>query len=119
MARRLLTRAGVAIAVAASGVLLAAPTASASGTATIEGAQATFQSHGDVFRLYDTRCDGNPVYLVYKVAGSEHRLDNSGGCGSHSTYNLSFPNGKGISYKACVDKNAWPDKCSGWTDDVA
>lgn len=120
MARRLMTRIGMATALAVGGVLFAAPAASADSSATIQGARATFTSYGEVFRLYDTQCDSNPVYLVYKVnGGAEHRLDYSGGCGTHATYNLSFGEGVRITYKACVNIRPGFDRCSGWTSDIA
>jgi hypothetical protein len=117
---KLLARLGTAITLAVGGVVLAAPAAYADSRAAIDGARATFTSYGEVFRLYDTRCDSNPVYMVYKVnGGSEHRLDYSGGCGTHATYNLSFSEGARVTYKACVNIRPGFDRCSGWTTDLA
>lgn len=117
---RRLSVAGASTALAIGGVFLAAPAAYADSRATIEGARATFTSHGEVFRLYDTQCDSNPVYLKYKVdGGSEHRLDYSGGCGTHAKYNMSFREGARIEYWACVNVRPGFDNCSGPATDRA
>jgi hypothetical protein len=110
---------GVSFLVAGTALLMATPAAYANTTANIEGARATFESsNGGVFRLYDTQCDSDPVFLDYTFQGHRHRLDYSGGCGTHATYNLHLPPGKKITYKACVNRDARPDKCSGQTDDL-
>lgn len=77
--------------------------ASADSQAAIEGARATFTSSGEIFRLYDTACDGNPVYLKYWFNGVERRLDHSGGCGTHAAWNLDLPENRRITYQACVN----------------
>lgn len=48
----------------------------------------------------------------------EHRIDYSGGCNTHGSYNLSLPKGKHISYKACVNVQHRFDRCSGEADDI-
>lgn len=103
---------------AVGSTFLAAPAAYADSSAAISGATATFTSYGEVFRLYDTACDGNPVYLKYSVNnGSERRLDHSGGCNTHAVYNLSFAEGARISYQACVNIRPGFDRCSGLATD--
>lgn len=113
-----LTLSGLALAL--GGAALIAPAAQADSSASITGARATFTSDGDIFRLYDTRCDGNPVYLVYKLrGGSENRMDFSGGCNQFAKFNKNFAEGSRVEYKVCVDIRPGVDKCSGWTTDTA
>ncbi len=109
-----------ALALALGGAALAAPAAHADSSAKIDGARATFTSDGEVFRLYDTKCDGNPVYLRYKVnSGGENRLNFSGGCNESATYNLDFAEGALVEYRVCVDIRPGVDRCSGWASDRA
>ncbi|MCT2586087.1 hypothetical protein [Actinophytocola gossypii] len=111
---------GASLALAAGGAMFTAPVAHADSSASTTGARATFTSYGEVFRLYDTKCDGNPVYLVYSVNnGTENRHNFSGGCGESAKYNKSFAEGAYVEYKACVDIRPGIDKCSGWSDDNA
>ncbi|GAA3683217.1 hypothetical protein C8D88_11829 [Lentzea atacamensis] len=111
---------GASLALAAGGAMLAMPAAHADSSASIPGARATFTSDGEIFRLYDTSCDDNPVYLRYKVnGGSEERFNFSGGCGKSATYNLDLAEGAKVEYKACVDIRPGIDRCSGWTTDRA
>jgi hypothetical protein len=113
-----LTLSGLALAL--GGAALIAPAAQADSSASISGARATFTSEGDIFRLYDTKCDDNPVYLRYKVdGGSENRMKFSGGCNKSAKYDKNFSEGSRIEYKACVDIRPGVDKCSGWTTDTA
>ncbi len=109
---------GASFMLAGATLLMATPAAHADSRASIEGARATFVSNGEVFRLYDTKCDSNPVFLDYTVQGKRHRIDYSGGCGTHGTYNLSLPENKRITYKACVNIRPGRDRCSGPTTDV-
>ena len=109
-----------AFALALGGAALVAPAAQADSSASITGAKATFTSAGEIFRLYDTKCDGNPVYLVYKLrGGSENRMDFSGGCDKSAKYDKDFKEGSRVEYKVCVDIRPGLDKCSGWSTDTA
>ncbi|HEX2133120.1 MAG TPA: hypothetical protein VHH15_16355 [Actinophytocola sp.] len=111
---------GASLALALGGAVFTAPAAYADSSAKISGAEATFTSYGEVFRLYDRSCDGNPVYLRYKVnGGSENREDFSGGCGNSAKYNKSFAEGADVEYRACVNIRPGPDRCSGWSSDDA
>lgn len=111
---------GATLALAVAGAAFAAPAAYADSSAKITGAKATFTSHAEIFRLYDTSCDGNPVYLRYKInGGSENRIDFSGGCNKNGEYNKSYAEGAKVEYKACVDIRPGIDKCSGWSTDYA
>lgn len=110
---------GSSFMLAGAALLMATPAAYADSRANIEGARATFESSGGVFRLYDTKCDSHPVFLDYTINGKRHRIDYSGGCNNHGTYDtLNLPKGKRITYKACVNINNGFDKCSGEADDV-
>ncbi|MGB3444844.1 MAG: hypothetical protein WBA97_39405 [Actinophytocola sp.] len=111
---------GASLALAMAGAAFAAPAAYADSSASTTGARATFTSHGEIFRLYDTACDGNPVYLVYKInGGSENRHDFSGGCDKSAEYNKSYAEGARVEYKACVNIKPGVDRCSGWSTDTA
>lgn len=109
---------GASLAMMGAALLLATPAAYADSSANIEGARATFTSDGEVFRLYDTACDAHPVFLDYTFQGQRHRIDFSGGCNKSGTYDLSLPEGKTITYKACVNIQGGPDRCSGTSTDV-
>jgi hypothetical protein len=111
---------GASLALAVGGAMLAMPAAHADSSASITGAKGTFTSSGEIFRLYDTSCDGNPVYLVYKINnGAENRHDFSGGCNKSAEYNKSYSEGARIDYKVCVDIRPGIDRCSGWSTDTA
>lgn len=79
-----------------------------------DGARATFIFYGEIFRLCDTACDGNPVYLEYWFKGIERRLDHSGGCGTHATWNLDLPENKRITCQACVNIRSCFYRCFYW-----
>ncbi|MFC4852381.1 hypothetical protein [Actinophytocola glycyrrhizae] len=120
MIRRAAITFGAALALAIGGAAFTAPAAHADSSAKETGVKATFTSHGEIFRLYDTSCDGNPVYLVYKInGGSENRHDFSGGCNNSAEYNKSYSEGALVEYKACVNIRLGIDRCSGWSDDDA
>ena len=110
-----------ALALAIGGAALAAPAANADSSAnTSAGARATFTSDGEIFKLYDNKCDGYSVYLVYKLrGGSENRIEFSGGCNKNGEYNKEVSEGSKVEYKACVNVNNAPDKCSAWSTDFA
>ena len=111
---------GATAALALAGAAFTAPAAFADSTASTTGAKATFTSEGEIFRLYDTSCDGNPVYIIYKISnGGENRIDYSGGCDTSGSYNKSYAENTKVDYKACVNINNLPDRCSGWSTDYA
>ena len=109
---------GTSFVLAGAALLMATPAALANGSANIDGARATFTSDGEVFRLYDTKCDAHPVYLQYTYQGSTRTMHFSGGCGKSATFDLDFPENQFITYRACVNIQNLPDRCSGWTSDV-
>ncbi len=120
MIKKVAVTLGATAALAMAGAAFTAPAAYADSTASITGAKGTFTSYGEVFKLYDTSCDGNPVYLRYKInGGSENRINYSGGCGTHGTYNKSYAEGARVEYKACVNIELSVDRCSGWSTDYA
>jgi hypothetical protein len=110
-----------ALALAFGGSVLVAPAAHAgTSSASIPGAKATFDPNGEIFKLSDTECDDNPVYLRYSLrGGSENRHDLASGCNSSITYDKEFIEGSRVDYRVCVNRRALPDKCSGWTTDYA
>lgn len=72
----------VLVAVLLSALLVSAPSAMADSQIPSGrmGASASFQSKGEKFRLWDTACDGNAVYILYQRSGAtERRLTFSGG----------------------------------------
>lgn len=99
------------------GTALIAPAAHADSSASVPGAKATFTSSPAAFRVYDTACDGNSVYLVYRIGGRERRLDLSIGCDESVSLGLLIAKGTRIDYKVCVSIKAVPDECSVWTTD--
>jgi hypothetical protein len=109
-----------ALALAFGGAVLVAPAAHASSSASIPGAKATFNPDGEIFKLSDTACDDNPVYLRYSLrGGSENRHDFASGCNKSITYNKEFAEGSRVDYRVCVNVRGGVDKCSGWTTDYA
>ncbi|MEV6714601.1 hypothetical protein AB0M48_21500 [Lentzea sp. NPDC051208] len=110
-----------ALALAFGGAAAIAPAAHADSSAkTSAGARATFTSSDEVFKLYDEKCDGYSVYLVYKLrGGSEQRIEFSGGCNKSGKYDKNFSEGSKVEYKACVNVNNARDKCSAWSTDFA
>jgi hypothetical protein len=110
----------VAVSLAVAGLFIAVPVASADGAASTTGVRVTFVSLNEVFRLYDTVCDGRPVYLEYKVnGGSTVRLRHSDGCGTHANYDRSMAEGAAVEYRGCVGTPESTVRCSSWTDDTA
>lgn len=120
MIKKVAVTLGATAALALAGAAFTAPAAFADSTANTTGAKATFTSDGEIFRLYDTSCDGNPVYIIYKISNSsENRIDYSGGCDTNGSYNKSYAENTRVDYKACVNINNLPDRCSGWSTDYA
>ncbi len=111
--RLALSMAAVPLAVAAT--FIAAPTASADGAASFPGSRVTFVSNNEVFRLYDTACDGHAVHLEYQIppGSTTRRLDHSDGCNTSQPFDLSFDEDKSIRYRACTNSVG----CGGWTND--
>jgi hypothetical protein len=108
-------RAAVAAATAAvlGALLVWAQPSSADSQVRIEGASASFQSHGEKFRLWDTGCDGHAVYVLYQRAGGdERRITFNAGCRLMGFYDRDFDELQDIYYKVCVDIPFWPDRCS-------
>jgi hypothetical protein len=111
---------GASLAIAIGSAAFIAPSAYAGGNAGVEGASANFISNGEIFTLHDVACDGNPVYLVYKINGSsENRINLTAGCGSSGEYNKSYSEGTKVQFKVCVDIRPGVDRCSGWTTTTA
>ncbi|WP_037305214.1 hypothetical protein [Amycolatopsis orientalis] len=114
-----LAASAVGILLGAGALIGTAAPAFADNSARITGALAVFTPGGDVFRLYDTACDGDPVYLKYWIHGRETRHDHSGGCGTHATYNLNLNRGVRVEFQACRNVRFAPDSCSGKATAIA
>ena len=111
-----------ALALAIGGAALVAPAAQANSTVSVPGARAYFTSDGEIFRLYDTKCDNETVYLQYRVNGGPvDREDFPGGCSStrHATYNKDFSEGAEVRYRVCTNPSHAADRCSVWRTDRA
>lgn len=109
-----------ALALALGGAASVVPAAHADSSAQVRGAKATFTSNGDVFRLYDTACDGSPVYLEYRLgSGSVKRRTFTAGCDKSIKWAMDFTEGTLVNYRACVDLTAGIDRCSPWRADRA
>jgi hypothetical protein len=109
-----------ALALAFGGAALVAPAAHADSSAQVRGAKATFTSDGDVFRLYDTACDGSPAYLEYRLgSGSVKRRTFTAGCNKSIAWHIDFAEGALVNYRACVDLSLGIDRCSPWKADRA
>lgn len=83
------------------------------------GSRGAWDSTGDKFRISDTKCDGNPVYLKWQWS-KEHdravRLNFDGGCGSSYLFGVQVPSGASyVTFQACENVNNQPDDCSAWT----
>jgi hypothetical protein len=111
----------IAPALGALAIALGAPTAAADSQIPTDrmGATASFQSHGEKFRLWDTACDGNAVYIKYQRSGaSVRRLSFNGGCHKMALFDRNFTEGQQIHYTVCVDIPFDVDQCfAGWRYD--
>jgi hypothetical protein len=75
-------------------------------------------THGNKawFRVNDTKCDANDVYVEYRIdGGANTEKYNSGGCGTGKEHNLKT--GRfAIVFRVCVD-DAGFNTCSEWRGD--
>lgn len=64
----------------------------------------TFQSYGEVFRVYDQVADGHSAVGLYWLpdGSGPHLIWNSNGNGSSVTANLEFAEGSWVTYRACL-----------------
>jgi hypothetical protein len=109
--------------------LVGAPPTLADSRISMDGVAASFQSWGEKFRLWDTKCDGNddvngpkggddPVYILYKRWNAkQRRLDYDGGCGTGTLFDLNFREGQIIDWKVCINAPWDFDRCSRSTRD--
>ena len=67
----------------------------------------TFQSYGEVFKVYDQKADGHSAVLLYWLpdGSGPHRVWNPNGNGSSVTANLEFPEGDWVTYRACLGEH--------------
>jgi hypothetical protein len=109
-------RAIIALATAIA-VLVGASSASADSAIRLPGGSASFQSHGEKFRIWDLGCDGNAVYVRYQRGfESEREIRFNGGCHQMGLYDRNFAEHQSIRYKVCID-DFGPDTCSGYRRD--
>jgi hypothetical protein len=127
--RRLAAVAGLAT-VLATGVLVDAPMASASGAACNPGctAYAEFDSYGEHFTIHDYSADGHPVVGELDTYESgigwvidSYLIDRNGYAGAPRSENLSIAEGTKVRYRACLykDTSPWDYSCSSWRSDTA
>ncbi|HEX2133809.1 MAG TPA: hypothetical protein VHH15_19870 [Actinophytocola sp.] len=64
----------------------------------------TFQSYGEVFRVYDQDPDGHSAVALYWLpdGSGPHLVWNSNGNGTSVTANLEFAEGSWVTYRACL-----------------
>ena len=64
----------------------------------------TFQSYGEVFKVYDQQGDGHSAVALYWLpdGSGPHLIWNSSGNGTSVTANLEFPEGSWVTYRACL-----------------
>lgn len=85
----------------------------------------TFQSYGEVFKIYDQVGDGHSAVLLYWLSdGSGPYYGwNPNGSGTQVTLNLELPEGDWIFYKACLgeygDRSLVAGTCSTGVTDYA
>src|SRR3954451_24214747 len=108
----------IAPALGALAFALGAPTAAADSQIPTDrmGATASFQSRGEKFRLWDTACDANAVYIKYQRSGaSVRRLSFNGGCHKRELFDRNFTESQHTHSTACVDTPFDVYQCSaGW-----
>ena len=77
-------------------------------------ASASFQSNGDTFRVWDLKCDGKAVYILYDLRDGkpQRELRHNGGCNSMGLFKRNFPENLPIAYKACVSIRFARDVCT-------
>src|SRR4051794_32092311 len=112
--RRVLT----AILAVLAALCISAPAALADSQIRISGASASFQSYGEKFRIWDTACDNDSVYVLYQRGFStERRINFTDGCNLMGLFDRSFAEHQSIRYKVCVNIPFGTDRCSGYQPD--
>lgn len=118
------------VAVAVGALLLAGgATASADSERCTSGSgcagRVTFQSYGEVFKVYDQLGDGHSAVALYWLpdGSGPHLLWNSGGNGTTVTANLEFAEGSWVTYRACLGeygpRQVLTDTCGPTITDIA
>jgi hypothetical protein len=85
----------------------------------------TFQSYGEVFKVYDQAGDGHSAVALYWLpdGSGPHLVWNSGGNGTTVTANLEFAEGSWVTYRACLGefgaKEILQSTCGATTTDIA
>jgi hypothetical protein len=103
--------------VATAALLIGTGSAAADSQIRMPGASASFQSHGEKFRLWDLGCDGSGVLIIYQRGFEQQRtIRFNGGCHQMGLFDRTFVENQSIRYKVCVD-DLGPNTCSGWRRD--
>jgi hypothetical protein len=85
----------------------------------------TFQSYGEVFKVYDQLGDGHSAVALYWLpdGSGPHLIWNSGGTGTTVTANLEFAEGSWVTYRACLGeygpRQVLTATCGPTTTDIA
>jgi len=118
------------VAVAAGALLLTGgATASADSERCTTGSgcagRVTFQSYGEVFKVYDQLGDGHSAVALYWLpdGSGPHLVWNSGGNGTTATADLEFAEGSWVTYRACLGeygtKEVLQSTCGATITDIA
>ena len=64
----------------------------------------TFQSYGEVFRVYDQNADGHSAVALYWLpdGSGPHLVWNANGNGTNVSADLEFAEGSWVTYRACL-----------------
>lgn len=85
----------------------------------------TFQSYGEVFKVYDQAADGHSAVALYWLpdGSGPHLIWSSGGNGTVVTANLEFAEGSWVTYRSCLGesgpKEILQSTCGPTTTDIA
>jgi hypothetical protein len=86
--------------------------ATAAVTTSTKGAHLKWEPSRNTFILTDTDCDSHPVYAEYRIGeGPIKRVDWHGGCNTSTSFVVAYGPGQ-IGFKACVNVQLRPDRCS-------
>jgi hypothetical protein len=85
----------------------------------------TFQSYGEVFKVYDQLGDGHSAVALYWLpdGSGPHLIWASGGNGTSVTADLEFAEGSWVTYRACLGeygtKEILQSTCGATITDIA
>ena len=125
-----LLRRSALVALATGALLLAGgATASADSERCTSGSgcagRVTFQSYGELFRIYDQSGDGHSAVLLYWLpdGSGPHLVWNPNGNGTNVSADLEFAEGSWVTYRACLGehgpKEVLQNTCGATITDIA